>query len=258
MWTSKASPDKLCLSQLRGAELKRSDEALTAENTPVQSEILLSADLDQDGEAAQTNGCLSILLFPPFSAILFGALLFLGLTRITLHPPTSIEATGIADFFAPQVLHWRAEIMRWSSENHLDPNLVATVMQIESCGNPGAVSSAGAMGLFQVMPYHFGQNENPFSPDTNANRGLDYLHSSLEKFDGDVGMALAGYNGGVTGASRPQAEWAQETIDYKYWGENIFADAVAGRSSSSVLDEWLAAGGASLCAQAEQHVVAAR
>lgn len=148
--------------------------------------------------------------------------------------------------------------MKWAAENNLDPNLVATVMQIESCGNPIAISSAGAIGLFQVMPYHFIENENPFSPGTNAERGLAYLQRSLEQFNGETGIALAGYNGGIGGASRPQSEWAQETRDYKYWGENIYADAAAGRQSSAVLEEWFAAGGASLCAQAEQREAYAR
>ncbi len=160
--------------------------------------------------------------------------------------------------FMPQVLIWENEILRWASETDLDPNLVATVMQLESCGNPNAISSAGAIGLFQVMPYHFAGTEDPFVPNTNAARGLNYLHSALEKYNGDVGMALAAYNGGINGANRPQSEWAQQTIDYKYWGENIYADAATGLTSSPTLNEWLAAGGASLCAQAELQVAAAR
>lgn len=108
------------------------------------------------------------------------------------------------------------------------------------------------------MPYHFAEGENPFSPNTNAARGLNYLRNSLEAFHGDSGLALAGYNGGINGARRPQSEWAQETRDYQFWGENIYADAAAGRQSSPVLEQWLAAGGASLCAQAEQREAYAR
>jgi len=200
-----------------------------------------------------------ILLFPPFSVILFGGLLFLGLIRIPVSGVNRAQSFGeLAPLFTPEVLYWQPEIIEWSQENNLDPNLVATVMQIESCGNPNAVSSAGAIGLFQVMPYHFNENEDPYSPSINALRGLDYLRSSLETYTGDVGLALAGYNGGINGASRPPSEWAQETVDYKYWGENIYSDAAAGRQSSPTLAEWLAAGGASLCAQAELHVAAAR
>jgi hypothetical protein len=223
----------------------------------VEREILLSVE---DGEAAK-GSCLSIFLWPPFSAILFGTLLFVGLTRINLST-TFIQNTQIngtlARVFTPQVSRWENEILQWASKLNLDPNFVATVMQIESCGDPDAVSPAGAMGLFQVMPYHFAANEDPYAPEINATRGLDYLRASLEKYNGDIGLALAGYNGGINGASRPQSEWAQETIDYKYWGENIYADAATGQESSPVLEEWLAAGGASLCAQAEQRVAAVR
>jgi hypothetical protein len=219
----------------------------------MQSEFLLSEDLVHDREAASSLGCLSVLLFPPFSAVLFGALLFFGLSQVKLNiPPVERLASEVrlATFFSPAVLRWEDEIVAWASEHDLDPNLVATVMQIESCGNEYALSPAGAMGLFQVMPYHFTESEDTYDAHTNANRGLNYLATSLQSFNGDAAMALAGYNGGINGASRPQSAWAKETIDYKYWGMNIYADALAGRSNSAVLEEWYAAGGASLCAQA--------
>jgi hypothetical protein len=232
----------------------------------VQGQLSSSEDWFQDGEAAPTPGCLSVLLFPPFSALLFGSLLFLGLTQIKLTPNTKNSSAStaavfsgeLASFFAPSVLRWEGNILAWSAEQGLDPNLVATIMQIESCGDPRAVSPAGASGLFQVMPYHFADGEDHFDPGTNAQRGLNYLSQSLDAFADDASMAMAGYNGGINGASQPQSHWAQETIDYQYWGENIYADAAAGREHSAVLDEWMAAGGASLCVQAEQSAVAFR
>lgn len=209
----------------------------------------------EDREAAL--GCLSVLLHPFVIVLLCSALLFWGLIRIptsaTFGGPDTVAASQLAPFFAPSVLRWEEQILAWAAAHGLDPNLAATVMQIESCGDPGALSSAGAMGLFQVMPYHFASDEDSYEPDTNALRGLGYLARSLEAFDGDAPMALAGYNGGINGASRPPSQWATETLRYKYWGENIYADAAAGRSHSPVLDEWLAAGGASLCAQAQQQ-----
>jgi soluble lytic murein transglycosylase-like protein len=185
--------------------------------------------------------------------MVFGSLLFWGLTQFSFFSTAAPPSHGqLAPFFAPQVQRWEPQILAWAAEHDLDPNLVATVMQIESCGNPRATSRAGAMGLFQVMPYHFASGENAYEPATNAARGLDYLRRSLNAFSGNAAMALAGYNGGINGASRPSSLWAQETIDYQYWGENIYADAAAGRSESPVLAEWLGAGGASLCAQADE------
>ncbi|UYN90500.1 MAG: transglycosylase SLT domain-containing protein [Anaerolineales bacterium] len=226
----------------------------------------------RDREAGQASGCLSVLLYPPVSAVIFGALLFWGLLNlpfsfflskggVPISQPAAAEVAEapaaysgqLAPLFTPQVLRWEAHILRWAAEHQLDPNLVATVMQIESCGDPRALSRAGAQGLFQVMPYHFAEGEDAFAPDTNAKRGLNYLRNSLNHFENNASMAMAGYNGGINGASRPRAAWAQETRDYQYWGENIYTDAAAGRSHSPVLDEWLAAGGASLCAQAERR-----
>jgi soluble lytic murein transglycosylase-like protein len=76
----------------------------------------------------------------------------------------------IASFFSPEVKYWQPHIIKWARQYQLDANLIATVMQIESCGNAAAVSHAGAMGLFQVMPFHFMPGENAFDPAINAKR----------------------------------------------------------------------------------------
>ncbi|GAB4579999.1 MAG: hypothetical protein Fur0022_27380 [Anaerolineales bacterium] len=151
----------------------------------------------------------------------------------------SASASVIAPFFTPSVQYWQTQIVQWAGEWNLDPNLVATVMQIESCGNPDAVSSAGASGLFQVMPFHFEATENRFDPGTNAFRGMSYLSRSLESFGGDVKMALAGYNAGIGGASRGEANWPAETIRYTTWGVGIYEDAKAGKQESATLNDWL-------------------
>lgn len=204
------------------------------------------------------SGFLSVFLFPPLSALLVGVALIFGLSQIGLEdsfqplelaPIVEMQA-DIAPLFTAEVQRWAPEIESWAAETGLDPNLVATVMQIESCGDPQALSLAGAMGLFQVMPYHFIEGENPYEPAVNALRGLGYLSRSLAAFEGDPAMALAGYNGGINGASRPQSEWAAETRGYLYWGSGIYADAIRGAGESERLAEWLQAGGASLCAQA--------
>lgn len=227
----------------------------------MQAEFPSSGDSVYEREAVQNGGCLSFLLFPPFSVLIFGALLLYGFTRFPFSnfvgTATDPHSNGrLAELFTPEVQRWGSQIISWAGEHNMDPNLVATVMQIESCGDASAVSSAGAQGLFQVMPYHFAGGEDAFTPSTNALHGLNYLSRSLDHFNGDASLALAGYNGGINGASRPSGEWAQETRDYQYWGEHIYADATAGKTSSAVLAEWLAAGGASLCAQAAQHSAA--
>ena len=160
---------------------------------------------------------------------------------------------GISPLFTPEIHFWGDDILRWASQTGLDPNLIATIMQIESCGNPRATSGAGAMGLFQVMPYHFENGENPYAPNTNALRGLGYLKKSLDIANGNARLAFAGYNGGISVIAKLENVWANETQRYAYWGSGIYADAQQGASQSARLDEWLAHGGASLCAQAREN-----
>jgi soluble lytic murein transglycosylase-like protein len=225
--------------------------------------------------ASSQGGCLSGFLLPPLSVICIGVLLaviLLGSEPVAsraaasgqvdaapAHTTTDLAAAELAGpnppglispVFRPEVQYWSQAIQTWAAAAGLDPNLVATVMQIESCGDPAAVSRAGAMGLFQVMPYHFAEADDPYSPDTNAARGLAYLKRSLDKADGNPRLALAGYNGGIGVIGRAESSWAAETQRYAYWGSGIYAEASSGASESSRLQEWLAAGGASLCRQA--------
>ncbi len=155
--------------------------------------------------------------------------------------------SNLAALFTPEVQRWSSEIEDWSAQYGLPVPLVATVMQIESCGDPRARSGAGAQGLFQVMPFHFAADEAALDPETNARRGLGYLARSLELAGGRVDLALAGYNGGHSRISQAAELWPDETRRYVAWGSAIYADAASGRSVSPALEAWLRAGGARLC-----------
>jgi soluble lytic murein transglycosylase-like protein len=167
---------------------------------------------------------------------------------------TSGPLLPLSSVFTPEVQYWAGRIQVWATAVGLEPNLVATVMQIESCGDPRARSRAGAMGLFQVMPYHFTASDDPFAPDTNALRGLDYLQRSLETAHGDPRLALAGYNGGIGVIGRSESGWAAETQRYAYWGSGIYAEASSEANKSLRLQEWLTTSGASLCRQAHDRL----
>lgn len=156
----------------------------------------------------------------------------------------------IAAVFSDEVKYWEADIVRWAGEHNLDPDMVATIMQIESCGDPQALSVAGAQGLFQVMPFHFTAGENMLDPDTNARRGMNYFAERLVQTAGDVGKAFAGYNGGHVAAGTSWDNWAAETQRYYVWTTGLFEDAKAGLADSPTLQQWYAAGGTSLCQQA--------
>jgi soluble lytic murein transglycosylase-like protein len=162
--------------------------------------------------------------------------------------------TSLSPVFTPEVQHWAAKIASWASVFQLDPNLAATVMQIESCGAPSVVSGSGAQGLFQVMPFHFAAGEDTLDPDTNAARGLAYLALGLTRASGDAGLALAGYNGGHSLIGLDSSLWPAQTQRYWYWGTGIYQDASSGQPQSARLSEWLQSGGASLCAQADSEL----
>ena len=164
------------------------------------------------------------------------------------------SANVIAPLFTPEIQHWQREIVQWSAEHNLDPNAVATIMQIESCGDPQAVSVAGARGLFQVMPFHFTGSENMLDPDTNAFRGLNFLNEQLRYTGGDMLLSFAGYNGGYAASGGDYANWPNETQRYYQWAKGIYADAQAGASRSDTLEAWLDAGGRPGCQRAASRL----
>lgn len=170
--------------------------------------------------------------------------------RATAHHAPGSSAQVLSPAFDPSVQAWAKKIMTWAEDFNLDPNLVATVMQLESCGNPHARSGAGALGLFQVMPYHFREGEDPLDPDVNAAHGLAYLASALDQASGSVASALAGYNGGHGQISRPENAWPEETRRYANWGTGIMQDLSSNATFSSTLETWRASGGDSLCREA--------
>ncbi len=174
--------------------------------------------------------------------------------------PVQLEAVSellespLALFFTAEVMHWAPDILKWSAEYGLDPNIIAIIMQVESCGDPQAQSGAGAMGLFQVMPFHFADGEDGFDPQTNSHRGLNYFLGRMQQTGGNLGLSFAGYNGGHVAAGTTWEHWAAETQRYYVWTTGIYQDATADQQESETLGRWLQAGGASLCRQAAQRL----
>ncbi|HYW93391.1 MAG TPA: transglycosylase SLT domain-containing protein [Gammaproteobacteria bacterium] len=81
----------------------------------------------------------------------------------------------------------------------LTPGLVLAVIQVESGFHRFAISSSGAEGLMQVMPFWLNRLHRPhanlFHPETNLRLGCAILHYYLEKAHGDLVEALTLYNG---------------------------------------------------------------
>jgi soluble lytic murein transglycosylase-like protein len=230
----------------------------------------------QDQETWQTavsetgSGCLPFYALPPIAALLIvGFVVFVALqaplspaalprNNSTLVLENTVSkasaSSGLSPIFTKEVQHWGNDIVRWANAAGVDPNLAATVMQIESCGDPRATSRSGATSLFQVMPFHFTFGENPYNPETNAARGLNYLSRSLQAASGNARLALAGYNGGIGVIARSEWAWPSETKRYVLYGGPIYEDARNGAASSASLTEWYQKYGAGLCRQAAQRL----
>lgn len=79
----------------------------------------------------------------------------------------------------------------------VDPKLVAAIAEVESGGNQEAASSAGAIGVMQLMPDTAAAlGINPYDKKSNIEGGAKYLREMLDTFDGDVRRAVAAYNAG--------------------------------------------------------------
>lgn len=90
-------------------------------------------------------------------------------------------------------------IQKASAKYGVDADLVKAVIQNESAYDPEAVSSAGAMGLMQLMPATAASLgvENPLDPEENIEGGVKLLRELLNQFGGNLTNTVAAYNAGA-------------------------------------------------------------
>jgi soluble lytic murein transglycosylase-like protein len=111
-------------------------------------------------------------------------------------PPRSLSALSKTEYQAPKSLD---EIISKAADRYqLPKKLIQAVIHHESGFKPDAVSPAGASGLMQLMPATargLGVS-NIFDPEENVFAGTKYLKQMLDKYNGDIDLALAAYNAG--------------------------------------------------------------
>jgi soluble lytic murein transglycosylase-like protein len=87
-----------------------------------------------------------------------------------------------------------------SDKYNVEPSLVSAMIQVESNWNYKVISRSGAIGLMQLMPATAKAMDvkDPLDPEENIEGGIKYLRYLLDRFDGDLTLAIAAYNAGPT------------------------------------------------------------
>ena len=126
----------------------------------------------------------------------FGDLISKPVTKVNANIYTAQIQSDAAKISPRQKIH---DIVSKISQRHgVDEKLVSAVIKQESGFNPNAKSKVGALGLMQLMPSTakgLGVT-NPLDPEQNVEGGVKYLKSMLNKYNGNIILALAAYNAG--------------------------------------------------------------
>lgn len=116
----------------------------------------------------------------------------------TVFEQTATQKKAASQPPAEPALPFEEHIMQAAQTYQVDPTLIRAIIMAESSYNPRAVSHRGAQGLMQLMPTtaKWLGIEDSFDPAMNIDGGVRYFRRLLDRFGGDVKLALAAYNAG--------------------------------------------------------------
>src|SRR5882672_4139147 len=169
-------------------------------------------------------------------------------TSAPLTQPTSMNWSGTLSGFTTGDATVDSYILDSGRRNSVDPLLLYAIMHQESTFKPRAMSNKGARGLMQLMPgtaARFGVT-SIWDPKQNIEGGTRYMRFLLDMFDGDVRLALAGYNAGEGavikyGLRIPPYSETQEYVRRISTRYNLIRDPLAYRNANSLTPEQIAA-----------------
>ena len=164
-----------------------------------------------------------------------GTIMFTNVPTDARYRKISRERLRIRARLSPHALE--RTIARHSEQHRLSPALIRAVIKAESDFDPTAVSRAGAVGLMQLMPETAVKLNvrDRYDPEQNVAGGARYLRQLLDRFDGNLPLALAAYNAGVNRVERYRTlPPFQETRHYVKKVLRFYREFVVSQSSTSI------------------------
>jgi soluble lytic murein transglycosylase-like protein len=133
------------------------------------------------------------------------------------------------------------KLVREAADRHrMDPALVRAVIETESNWNPRAYSRKGAGGLMQLIPttaQRYGAYDL-FNPQQNIDAGVQHLKRLLERYNGNLDLALAAYNAGEGAVDKAQGiPPFRETRNYVQKVQNAYFRPGSGRLTDAFINQ---------------------
>jgi hypothetical protein len=160
--------------------------------------------------------------------------------RTTIYLPGETSFTGRNRLGISIDRDGTEKLVREAAErHHVDPALVRAVIETESNWNPRAYSHKGAGGLMQLIPttaQRYGAYDL-FNPQQNIDAGVRHLKRLLERYNGNLDLALAAYNAGEGAVDKAQGiPPFRETRNYVQKVQNAYFRPGSGRLADAFIN----------------------